>query len=86
MNAEPWQAEAACAGRDGDAWFAEGQYHNYDEARAVCVKECAVRQQCLEMALNDTLLNHGMYGGYTPDQRADMRRAKRNLARRVVAS
>ncbi len=73
----PWQQQAACNGLDADAWFAEGAYRNYADARETCMTLCPVRAECLQMALNDTLLTFGMYGGLDPDERRALRRRAR---------
>lgn len=63
-----WQAEAACRGRDATLFFspATGELKEEKlarEARAkVICRECPVRNQCLEFAL-DTREPYGIWGG-----------------------
>ena len=70
-----WTEEAACAGLDGDAWFA----HPTDTAtialtRAVC-RRCPVREQCLaEEMRQPPHSSFGMRGGLTADERLTLHR------------
>lgn len=68
-----WRGSAACAQTDPELWFPErgGSPRN---AKRVC-RTCPVRWECLAYALtNDE--RHGVWGGYMPDERAQMRKPR----------
>lgn len=77
-GADDWRQRAAC--RDAlhpDAWYAYGRERTasvdpYADARIVC-RACPVAAECLTWALEHDP-DHGLYGGVTPDERAEMRR------------
>lgn len=66
---DEWQPLAACKGKPLAWWFPEntGHWGIYDAARQVC-RHCPVTEPCLAYAVTNQL-NHGMYGGLTPDER-----------------
>ena len=69
-----WQEQALCAQTDPEAFFPEKGGSTKD-AKRIC-KACAVRDECLEYALeNDE--RFGIWGGLSERER---RRWKRNLA------
>lgn len=58
---------------DTNLWFPFNA--DYSFAKAICDR-CAVATECLEMALQHTTDNYGMFGGMTPLDR-DYIRSKR---------
>ena len=80
VDAESWMEQAACRGVDPDLFFPQrgemtGREH---EAVRVC-RGCMVRIDCLEYALDNTIM-YGIWGGLSERQR---RRIRRQRARRV---
>lgn len=67
-----WQDDAACVGKDPDAWFPDpSDIRGTENAISVC-NGCPVRSQCLELAVAaeaDGVTRHGIFGGLTPVQR-----------------
>lgn len=61
-----WQARAACAGDDPEAWFPEGN-DSGGWARLVC-STCPVRSECLAHAVTYHI-TYGVWGGLTANQR-----------------
>lgn len=80
--AVPWVEEAACATVDPELMFpAVGDKPAYRTARTLCAV-CPVVGQCLEeaMALEGTTgknSRHGVRGGMSPAERADLSRQRR---------
>lgn len=64
-----WQSQALCQGMGTDPFFGT----TLAEARSIC-STCAVRDECLEMALADPELS-GVWGGTTSHERQILRRA-----------
>ena len=60
MPEPDWRDFAACQNSDID-FFSEKIDDKY-QARALCVSECPVRQQCLEYALREKII-WGVWGG-----------------------
>jgi len=78
FQAEPWVAQAACAGLSGpvaSALFFPSRGEPVTEARKVCAG-CPVREQCLDFALRNGE-QHGIWGGTSERERRRMRRAYR---------
>lgn len=72
-----WQAYAACAETDPDAFFVEkGQ--STREAKAICAG-CFVRAECLEYALATDQI-FGVWGGTSENQRKRLRAERRRAA------
>ncbi|MBN9644481.1 WhiB family transcriptional regulator [Corynebacterium mendelii] len=69
-----WQEQALCAQTDPEAFFPEKGGSTKD-AKRIC-KACAVRDECLEYALEHDE-RFGIWGGLSERER---RRWKRNLA------
>jgi len=70
-----WEARAACRGKGPDLFFpAPGD--DVDPAQAICAR-CAVRQECLEVALSSVEGGAipGIWGGTSARERARLRRA-----------
>ena len=76
---ETWQDRAACRRVDSSIFFLELGARP-DQARAICA-QCAVRTECLEMALAEGL-TFGIFGGKTPRERRVIRNQRRYAARR----
>lgn len=82
-----WEARAACAGVDGQVFFApDGERPPERESReakakAICAR-CPVRAQCLDYALSNSI-KHGIWGGLNQDERV---RERRRRARRPHAA
>jgi len=71
-----WMDYAACAGADPGLFFAEkGWFAKYGEAKKMCAK-CTVYKDCLKFAL-DNNIRHGVWGGLTPEERAQKKRDDR---------
>ncbi len=67
-----WQQQALCAQTDPEAFFPE-KGGSTREAKSVCFS-CAVREECLEYALeNDE--RFGIWGGLSERERRRVRRA-----------
>lgn len=75
-----WVAEAACKGMDTDLFFLDqfGQAANTERLKIVrpLCKECPVRQQCLEYAV-DNSIDIGIWGGLTGRERRKYRNGRR---------
>jgi WhiB family transcriptional regulator, redox-sensing transcriptional regulator len=75
-----WQDRAACAGTDGQVFFApDGERSPEREireakAKAICAR-CPVRTQCLDYALRSSI-KHGIWGGLNQEERARERRRR----------
>ncbi len=79
-----WADRALCAQADPDAWFpGNGQRALAATATRIC-GHCPVRPQCLDYALSgaDTWagITTGIWGGTTPQQRAQLRRQHKAVA------
>lgn len=76
-----WVKQSACAGLDTDIFYPEGKQEDngmwskpdWTSAKKVCYN-CPVSRQCLEYALI-TKEEHGVWGGYTPNERRAMQRS-----------
>lgn len=75
-----WVAEASCKGMDTDLFFLDqfGQAANTERLKIVrpLCKECPVRQQCLDYAV-DNAIDIGIWGGLTGRERRRYRRDRR---------
>lgn len=71
----PWTRQALCIGEPLDWWF-PGVGQRNDAAMGVCGL-CPVREQCLDEALADDSLDHGIRGGATANARKLMRSTRR---------
>lgn len=79
-----WRHEAACLDEDPELFFPIGNTGpallQIEEAKQVC-KRCAVREACLQWAL-EAGQDHGVWGGLSEDERRAMkRRAARSRIR-----
>lgn len=72
-----WQENAACLGTSGELFLGPDDERPRERARreslaVVLCTTCPVRQECLEHALT-VPERHGVWGGTTPADRAEMR-------------
>jgi WhiB family redox-sensing transcriptional regulator len=78
-DAPAWFAAAACRGENPEQWFTPGRDA---EAAAVAVcATCPVQVECLSHALRHGE-EHGVWGGKTEAERAQIRRRARQTGRR----
>lgn len=75
---EKWRERAACRGLPTEMFFpirGKKTIDVYAEAKKYC-RGCPVKQECL--AVSDEFISsgdrYGMYGGYTPRERQELRR------------
>lgn len=79
-----WFERAECRGVDPDLFFPKAG-ESYQQAQRVC-RECPVRAQCLEYAL-DNCERFGVWGGLTERERRQLRRTRHlNLVVNGLAS
>jgi WhiB family redox-sensing transcriptional regulator len=80
MDKEAWRKQANCLGKDIDIFFADrgdDSIQAVELAKELC-SVCAVQQQCLNYAI-DNSIRDGIYGGLPPKQRwAYKRERKKN--------
>jgi WhiB family redox-sensing transcriptional regulator len=70
-NALAWADRAACRGYDLDLFFSDAA-RNIHEAKQIC-RRCPVREECLDEGLRaEDGSRYGIYGGLTPDERAEL--------------
>ncbi|MCL2489284.1 MAG: WhiB family transcriptional regulator [Propionibacteriaceae bacterium] len=79
-----WRHEAACLTEDPELFFPIGNtgpaLAQIEDAKRVC-RRCAVREECLQWAI-DAGQDHGVWGGMSEDERRAMkRRAARSRLR-----
>ena len=72
-----WRSRGACKGLDPDVFYPAPD-DVATEAKAVCA-QCAVRQHCLEYALNKRE-HEGVWGGATEKERRRILRQRRKTA------
>ena len=77
-----WQAKARCSEVDPEIFFPE-RGGSSKAARAVCNK-CAVRDQCLEYALNNKE-QFGIWGGTSERERRKLRKDRALKRLRAVS-
>ena len=65
-----WASQAACQGMDTNIWFPEKGSCGTAAIR-IC-RTCPVQVECLEAAITDSDLAHGVRGGLTPRQRREL--------------
>jgi WhiB family redox-sensing transcriptional regulator len=71
LDERPWAAYAACRDADPEQFFSSAEA---DMAAAVKIcLGCAVREECLDWAL-DTRVRYGIWGGTTERERRRMAR------------
>lgn len=70
-----WSEQAKCAQIGGDLWFTDDDYASTAKLRRavkIC-SECSVAALCLEAGMEE---RYGVWGGFTAQQRARMRKAR----------
>jgi WhiB family transcriptional regulator, redox-sensing transcriptional regulator len=74
MNSD-WRDSAACRGTDTDLFFPDWAVgtakQGIEQAKRLC-RDCPVRAQCLDWAL-DRGVAFGIWGGFTEDERRTIR-------------
>lgn len=70
----PWQRQANCLGVDPDLFYPE-RGGSTREAKEVC-RQCVVREDCLEYAINNGERN-GIWGGLSERERRRIRRHRK---------
>ncbi|MDD5710738.1 MAG: WhiB family transcriptional regulator [Candidatus Colwellbacteria bacterium] len=68
-----WQDQANCRGSDSDLFFLE-RGKSSQSAKVIC-RECQVREECLEFAIN-TGQRFGVWGGLSERERRRVRRER----------
>ena len=72
-----WQEMGACWNTRDEAWFIPEREAMYEVAE-ICLNECEVRLNCLQRGVGldwkGIFQPGGVWGGYTPEQRARLRR------------
>jgi WhiB family redox-sensing transcriptional regulator len=71
---EPWRWHAACIGEPIEVFFPP-LGGSSTRARAICAG-CPVREPCLDEALADETLDHGLRAGLTAPERKRMRKGR----------
>jgi WhiB family redox-sensing transcriptional regulator len=75
-----WVRRGLCAGADPEIFFPPRRPGRADAAKAVCAA-CPVRRECLRYALRAPE-EHGVWGGLDEPERAEIRRRRREAARK----
>lgn len=74
LSTQEWAERAACQFEDPELFFPVSEVgpgaRQVAQAKAVCAR-CPVRLDCLGFAL-DHGLDHGVFGGTTPDERREL--------------
>ncbi|MGW4803054.1 WhiB family transcriptional regulator [Kitasatospora sp. NPDC004272] len=85
-----WLHRAVCRSKDVDPelFFPEGNTGVHllqiEEAKLICNMRCPVREECLTWALENKF--HGVWGGYSEDERATLLRRRRKDAAKTEAA
>ena len=83
-DSRAWEDRAACIDADPAVFFPDKLTQaNEAAAKRYCAR-CPSRQACLECAVADPSLDHGVWGGMTPKERR-LERRRRRLAQAAVA-
>jgi len=82
VGKQEWRNDAACLGTDPSMWFRDlGKVYG-PKMKAICAS-CPVQQECEDWILNDVTSKNdpvGLVAGWTPRQRALMRRDRARQA------
>ena len=75
---QSWRDQAACIGKPLRLFFHKNADAgaDYSYAKEICAS-CPVRRQCLEEGLRLPMLNFGVWGGLTVNERRNLRRNRR---------
>lgn len=71
---------ASCLNGNPDDWFPfPGEFDEAHRAKMTCLTKCSLRDACLQMALESDAewAKVGIYGGYTPAERANLKKKRR---------
>lgn len=68
-----WVEYAACRNHHADLWFADPGHETGQQALQICA-DCPVILKCLDYAIT-TNQQHGIWGGLTDTERANLHRA-----------
>lgn len=84
-NSGDWRDDAECRTHpDPDLWHASGEgarsLVRTEEAKRICSTRCAVRDQCLQWAL-ETRQDTGVWGGLSEDERRRLHRRMKPVYR-----
>jgi WhiB family transcriptional regulator, redox-sensing transcriptional regulator len=73
-----WRARAACRPYGSELFFpVKADFRNSEIARAKAIcRQCPVREECLQVAM-DGREKIGIWGGFTPEERARLHRLRR---------
>lgn len=76
-----WHQDAACKGQDRLFFIDPGQRYRAAKAKAIC-DTCKAKQACLNFALSLSQEDddYGIWGGTSPRERRELRRARRTAA------
>lgn len=66
-----WMKDGAC--RESDVNFFPERGEPTEEAKAICLGECVVQEQCLEFGLGE---RHGIWGGTSERERRRIRKRR----------
>ena len=80
---QEWQDYGSCRRYPVEVFFPPAE-QEADEAKAIC-ETCAVREPCLEYALESDE-RFGVWGGLTPEERRALILRRRNRARATAAA
>lgn len=84
IASDEWRGQASCRDTNPDLFFPVGTtgpaIEQIEAAKAVC-RECLVRQQCLEYALQ-TNQDSGIWGGTSEEERRKLRKQRLAQQRR----
>ena len=77
--AQPWMQHGSCSSTlyDPEWWFSDGD-NNQQVALNIC-RYCKVRDLCADFAIQHNIVD-GIWGGFTPAQRRDIKALKRRSA------
>lgn len=82
LGEQPWRTQRRCSGVSARTFFPR-RGEPTEVAKAVC-HDCAVRGECLADAL-ERGERAGIWGGYSEDERRQLRRRYRGLSSREIA-
>jgi WhiB family redox-sensing transcriptional regulator len=84
IESDEWRGQASCRDTNPDLFFPVGTtgpaIEQIEAAKAVC-RECLVREQCLEYAL-ETNQDSGIWGGLSEEERRKLRKQRLAQQRR----
>lgn len=80
-----WREKAACRGMDTNFFFPKLGVNakQVREIKAICAS-CPVTVQCLDIALEQDIDNHGFFGGTSPNERRLIRSQARSARNKIT--